>query len=619
MTPQQEAQLRQDAVKRGYNKTEVNQFIQFAKEKEKSAAPAAAAVDEQPKKEGFFTSLAKNVAKPFVRVGTSAYNVAAGLTKAAQGDIAGANEEVRKTRNVFGIESKPLVLQPNLQAKGGPAKYLPTGQSVTDVAGTAAEIASYAVGGGAAKNVVKAGGKGLIKQAVKTGVIEGAATGALQGGGAAAQREDASVGSVVKQAATGALIGGAAGGAVGGATAVVSKGAQKVSELFNTMKPSELAKQEGILGRLGRRLENSQIKRQELKIQPPRVQEATKAGIPERAIDLVESAQPKTREQMRTMLNLAEKGKKTFKVDQHPVEVAGNSIIDRMNHLRTARSAVGKEIGSVVKSFNNTIDVSNTRQLFTEELGRLKVKIGTDGTLKFSNSSVTGAQEQRLLQDIFNKLKPSPGGSVLRSGESIHTLRQRIFNQLDLGKQQNQLTQYSQIVADKVRDFLKNDLVTQSGEAGTKYGELAQKYASIDDALKDAFAMVGKKWNPSMDGKLIGLRAGEVGRRILGNGSANALGTLSKLEDTATANGFKALDNPIDLLWFNDVLEDLVGSSQTGSLRGQVGRGVKDANVAGFAEDAINGNKMGIVKKAYDFAKGITPEEQLRALRKLLE
>lgn len=231
MNQQQENQLRIEAAKRGYRGEKLEAFVQFAKQKERQTAqPAQVAQTAEPeKKDGFFKSLAKGIAKPFVRVGTSAYNIAAAGVKAAQGDIPAANREATKTRNVMGIESKPLMLQPGQK---GPAKFFPTAQSAGDVAGTAAELSSYVVGAGAAKNVIGAGAKGFFKQSVGQGAKQGAISGGLAGGGMAAQEEDATVGSIVGGTVKGAAMGGAAGAATGG----IAAGAGSVKKGFSALK-----------------------------------------------------------------------------------------------------------------------------------------------------------------------------------------------------------------------------------------------------------------------------------------------------------------------------------------------------------------------------------------------
>lgn len=62
------------------------------------------------KKDNFFVGLAKNIARPFAEVGTSAYNAVSGIDKLLQGDLQGANREIHSTRNIpFLGETKPAV------------------------------------------------------------------------------------------------------------------------------------------------------------------------------------------------------------------------------------------------------------------------------------------------------------------------------------------------------------------------------------------------------------------------------------------------------------------------------------------------------------------------------
>lgn len=144
------------------------------------AQPVAPA--EEPKQDGFFKSLAKDIARPVVSLAARPVQLAKAL--------GGASVEEQAVDLPFGLGK------------------LETSTGVKDVVkdlGRGAEVASYAVGGGAAK----AGLKGLIKEGAK----QGAKSGALYGGGSATA-EGKDVGEVIKETAIGGITGGVLGAAV---------------------------------------------------------------------------------------------------------------------------------------------------------------------------------------------------------------------------------------------------------------------------------------------------------------------------------------------------------------------------------------------------------------------
>ena len=137
--------------------------------------------DSQPQKsEGFLKSIVKSVARPFAEVGTSAYNVGSSISHLAKGDVAGADKALYQSRNVpFLGETKPAFNQEDVNQKGVYG-YLPNLKKslgyATDVASTIAPV-----GGGA--QILKQGGKGLLKETAIQGAKYGGATGFGQGFG----------------------------------------------------------------------------------------------------------------------------------------------------------------------------------------------------------------------------------------------------------------------------------------------------------------------------------------------------------------------------------------------------------------------------------------------------
>lgn len=605
MTPEQERTLRIEAARRGYDKPKVEAFVQFAKSQEQSPAPTPATASP---KRNIIKDIAADIVKPFARAGTSVFNEAAGIAQGVKiftkeglaGDYTKASRTLDASRNLpIAGRVEPL-------------------NDIKEGMGAGAEIASWFVGGqGGAKAAVSLG-KSTFAQVVMKSAKTGAAVGGLAAGGRSAQEGGNAVdiaGSTLK----GAAIGYIAGGVIGGGVSAVPKMVQGAAKGIQNAQ-ERLTADDSLVSRVARRIENSVAKRAELKAQPIAVQRAAKVDISPETAHFILDASPVDKGAFRNMLDVAENAKKTLRPGQRPVEIPGRTIIERVKFVNTVRKSAGQELGEVVKTMPKTRftpenTVNEFRKGLTENLG---VTIKPGGRLDFSKSAVTGADEQRMLQRIANDLGISKLNPQI-TRDIAHKTRQRIFNMLDLGKQQGQLSSYSEVLANKTREALKADIVANSGKAGQNYAELSAKYAQTQGVLDDFYKLIGKKFSDKSD-DILALRAGEVGNRILGNASANPLDVIGRLETAATKNGFKATNNPIDQLIFNDILEDLLGSTQTRSLRGQVSRGVRDAaaNVEGMATDAVTGNVPGILKKAVDFARGVTPEEQLRALRQLL-
>ncbi len=217
MTKDQEFQLRKQAADRGYNPQQINQFIQFAKQKTPAAQPTP---PQKEKGEGFLKSLVKDpiktlVVKPGTRIaqaGVSAYGALTGNTELQDRAAQDTNVKIPLLGN-FKIEGQKTGLA-----------------GAKQIAGDAAKSASYLYTPGKAASVLKGG----LSGAVKKGVIQGAKTGAIGGGlytGGQAAQDNKSAGGIFMDTLKGATAGAITGGAIGGAVPLAAKGAQGASSL----------------------------------------------------------------------------------------------------------------------------------------------------------------------------------------------------------------------------------------------------------------------------------------------------------------------------------------------------------------------------------------------------
>jgi len=162
----------------------------------------------EQKGDGFFKSLAKSVASPFLRLGATAQ--AFGTSKIFGGKGADTSD---KNLPFFGPQ-KPIT-------------------TAKDALGVGAELASYAVGGEGTAQVAKQGLKGLVKQGIVSGAKAGAASGALYSGGKAAQ-DNKSAGQIFSDTLKGGAAGAAVGGVLGGAVPLATQGARRVLDKAQT-------------------------------------------------------------------------------------------------------------------------------------------------------------------------------------------------------------------------------------------------------------------------------------------------------------------------------------------------------------------------------------------------
>jgi hypothetical protein len=155
----------------------------------------------------------------------------------------------------------------------------------------------------------------------------------------------------------------------------------------------------------------------------------------------------------------------------------------------------------------------------------------------------------------------------------------------------------------------------------TDYAELSNEYSKLTSAMDYFQRALGKDFEATkIDSSL---RAGEVGRRILGNASSRPLAIVQNIQDLARQYGYNKNIDARSQFLFASFLEDLYGTTQSQSLQQQITKGVNNAEEAtGAITDVATGNASGLlskaVRKGINLVRNITPERQIEAVKALI-
>lgn len=489
-------------------------------------------------------------------------------------------------------------------------------QVIGQAAGVATDIISAGAIPGVAGKVITA--PATLKQGLLMGAKEGAKVGAIVGGAKSASgalEEDKSLPEVAVEGLKGAAIGGLAGGALGAAAGGISGARQ-----------GRIDRKQEVLEMLQKR--KPQVEAVGYKISPEKevikdkvAQKAISVGISDTDVNFIKNSTRGDKALFRNQYKIAEAVSKDKTNPSRPVEVAGKALVDRVKFLMNKRTEVGKQIGEAVKNLPD--EKLNTQPVYDEFLKDIQeagVRRTTSNALNFSQSAWRNQpQVRKAVQQLYNDLQPSKitGTSEVKALR-LYRLRQQLFDDLNIASKTNVLPDNATRILSKTRGNLEKPLLEVSGD----YKKLATDYSKLSQSVSEFNKIMGKDFNIADD--LAALRAGEVGNRILGNASAKPLKLLQLIDDTS--KDFKFFSN-VDLrnqFLFSDFLEDIFGTTQTRSLRGQVGKGVGDAEEAiQIAGQAVTGNipgtVVGLAKKGLNLVRGITPENQKRAVKELIE
>ncbi len=600
-------------------------------------------VPEPEKKPGLIQSLSQSIASPFLKTLTTGYKAAGGIKNLAEaagskiiGDEAGYQRNVQEAAQITSNDPLDYGYLGKVKAVKKPLEAV----------GVGLEIGSYLIPGGAVKKGVTQTFKQGVIQGVKTGSKVGLAGGSMMGAGQGLQEENATVGSVAGKTVTGGVAGAVGGAVVGGVLGGVSQRINRKAEIekmlnedisgYNQVKSFDtFVKDPNDVINQGKGLQSTYLNAKRA-VEPKQLpveavgyttnssrklikdipaQKAISVGIDPTDVNFIKQATPEEKNIFKQMYNIAETASKDKMTTQRPVEKAGDVLIKNVKYLSNYKKSVGQKIGEEVKAMSTKpVNINNVFDDFTDELTSAGIKIREGGRLDFRNSIYRDSSStQKLLQNAMNDVRPNIKGEVIRTSQRMDTIRKTIFENLDMAKKTNEVSGNAERILTNLRKSLNNSLE----EVNPGYKALNTQYAKLSTALDQFNKLMGRDFNIESD--IAKLRAGEVGNRILGNASSKPLSAINEIEKIARELGYKTNISARKQFLFAYFLEDLFGTTQTRSLRGQVGKGVGDAEEAiNIAGDVIKGNAPGLLKKGYNLIRGITPDKQKEAVKQLI-
>lgn len=351
------------------------------------------------------------------------------------------------------------------------------------------------------------------------------------------------------------------------------------------------------------------------KVVDDKASEALKAGIADQDIAFIKNASPEDKKIFTKAMKVAELASKDKTYSRQPVEQAGRVLIDQANTVEGARQKVGSELGVLRAKLGDTpVTVIDTADIFYKDLDDAGIRITNDG-LDFSNSKYANVPKiQKLLESVHQRIS---GLGEQSNVKTVDMIRQQLGTEVDLGTLEGNLDKSAKRILQKVYGGLGDNIAY----IDTDYAELSNQYSKLTSAMDYFQRALGKDFEATNINS--SLRAGEVGRRILGNASSRPLSIVENIQDLARAYGYdKSVDARSQFL-FASFLEDLYGTTQTHSLQSQITKGVNNAEEAtGALTDVATGNASGLlsraVRKGINLVRNITPERQIEAIRALI-
>lgn len=340
--------------------------------------------------------------------------------------------------------------------------------------------------------------------------------------------------------------------------------------------------------------------------------ETIRQGFDEGFVASIKASGLKDRRNMLSMVDEVEKGlrNKRYAALHRPSDVVGNSLSERVSHIRTVNQDAGKKLDKVANNLKGQpVDYSPAVDGFLSSLDDLGIKFN-NGKLDFSGSDIEGlAGPQRIFSNVVNRML----NTRVPDAYDVHRLKRFLDEQVTYGKTQRGLSGKASVVLKDLRHNLDAALDNQFPE----YNLVNTQYAETISALDDFQSAVGKRID--LTGPNVDKALGVASRKILTNYASRTelLDALNSLDAVANKYGGAFSDDIIVQAMFVDELNGMFGDAAKGSFGGKIEQAVKTASREGAAAAGKEYVIDQIAKKANDL-RGVNKQAAINALRKLL-
>jgi len=346
--------------------------------------------------------------------------------------------------------------------------------------------------------------------------------------------------------------------------------------------------------------------------------ESIKQGFDEGVIASVKGSSKEDRSKMAKMVNIMERGKKNqeYALKNRPADVAGQSLVDRIDYIRSTNKKAGKELEIAAQSLKGKdVDSSSAISRFMDDLDNMGIRLtrNKDGKISpdFRGSDIEdlAAPESAIKRMVARLAKDKAPNAY-----ELHRVKKYIDENVTYGKQGEGLGGKTESILKNLRRNIDGILDDEFKD----YDAANTKYADTISALDDIQDVAGRKMD--LSGGRADKATGTLLRRVMSNSQSRVrlLDSIDEIEGVAAKYGGKFDDNLMSQTLFFDELDRMFGATARTSFQGQIGQAIEGAARAatptGMGDLAIKGVAKGVEK-----ARGINESGAFRAIKELLK
>lgn len=343
------------------------------------------------------------------------------------------------------------------------------------------------------------------------------------------------------------------------------------------------------------------------------MKEAKRQGLGDGVIQMIAGANPTDKRRFMQMVNILEKGKgdAIFQAENRPADVAGNSLLRKIDFVRDNNKKAGAQLGRVAKGLKGKdVELNPSIDKFISGLGDIGVTVGDDGALNFEGSRVrTIAPAKKILQDTFDEINLQGDMDALKA----HEFKGFLDENVNFGKKQEGLSGKAERIVSELRRGVNEAI----GEDNPAYKEANKRFSDTVGVIDELEGVVGKKLN--MEGPNADKAFGVELRSLMNNTKkrANLMTAIDNVETVSKRYGGDFADDLLTQMLFADELDAGYGGGGRTSLKGEVKKANVDAAID-LSQMSIPGALAVGAKAAAKKVRGVNEKNQIKAIKRLL-
>lgn len=344
---------------------------------------------------------------------------------------------------------------------------------------------------------------------------------------------------------------------------------------------------------------------------------AIKQGFDEGVVSAIKGATPEDRFKMTQMVNVLKKGKENALYSQknRPSDIAGKSLLNRVNHIKKVNRDAGAKLDRVAKSLKGKqVDFSDPVNNFMSNLDDMGIKLDKNNDPVFIGSDIEQLSgPQMAVKNIVNRLKSGKKG-VVPDAYELHRLKKYIDENVTYGKMGEGLKGKTERVLKQLRADVDNAL----DQNFKQYNKVNTTYADTVSAIDSLQNVAGKKMD--LFGPNANKAVGTLLRRMMSNAQSriNLVDAVDDIERIARKYKGKFKDDIATQMLFADELDTVFGPTARTSLAGETGKAIRTGGEAALGQKTAAGLALEAGSAIGEKARGINQANAFKAINELL-